>query len=350
MEEPSLSGKVAFLSDPQTYGALVSAPVVFETHMSWVFLAGDKAFKLKKPVQFPYLDYSTLARRESACRAEARLNHRLAPSVYLGVVPLRLGSSGYSIGGHGKTVDWLVCMRRLDTRLLLENAIREHSVDRRQIDEVALALAKFYRRTDRLILSPDQHKRNWYRNITENRDVLLRSGLGLPRATIWRVDRIQRRVLSDCHSLFTARVSGRHIIDGHGDLRPEHIWLGDPPQIIDCIEFNRGFRSIDPFDEIAFLSVECERLGAYWIGTQIIESVARKLHDAVPEPLYRFYRCYRATLRARLTIAHLLEPNPRAPEKWPVVARAYLAIAVREALWLEQWLTKHKAARPVSVP
>ncbi len=72
--------------------------------------------------------------------------------------------------------------------------------------------------------------------------------------------------------------------------------------------------------------------------------------NSVPEPLYRFYRCYRAALRARLTIAHLLEPNPRAPEKWPVVARAYLAIAARETLWLEQWLTKHKDARPVSFP
>ncbi len=130
--------------------------------------------------------------------------------------------------------------------------------------------------------SRDQHIRRWESYVAENRDVLLHSGLGLPRATVWRVDRIQRRVLSECSGLFAARIRGRHILDGHGDLRPEHIWLGDPPQIIDCIEFSRGFRSIDPFDEIAFLSVECERLGACWIGTRIIETVARKLHELGP--------------------------------------------------------------------
>ena len=346
MGEPSLAGKVAFLSDPQTYGAPVSAPpLVFETHMSWVFLAGDRAYKLKKPVHFPYLDYSTPARRESACRAEARLNCRLAPLVYLGVVPLRLGAAGYSIGGRGEIVDWLVCMRRLESRFLLDQAIRDNRVDPGQIERVTLALAVFYRKTDRIILLPEQHRRGWERHIAENREVLLRSSLGLSRAAVRRIDRIQRRILSDCSGLFAARVHGHRILDAHGDLRPEHIWLSDPPQIIDCIEFNPRFRSIDPFDEIAFLAIECERLGAAWIGKQIAERLAYLLHDRIPEPLYRFYRCYRATLRARLTIAHLLEPDPRTPEKWRDVARAYVDIARREALWLEHWLSRNNCRR-----
>ena len=346
MDNPPLYAKLAFLSDARTYGDPASPPVMFETHMSCVILAGDKAFKLKKPVSFPYLDYSTLDRRESACRAEAALNLRLAPAVYLGVAPLRLGAAGFSIGGTGTTVDWLVCMRRLDSRFLLDHAIRNGTVSRAQIDKVAASLAGFYRRAKRVILSPDDYRRKWQRNLTENRTVLLHSGFAIPRAAVWRIDRVQRRMLSQASGIFAARVHNHRIVDGHGDLRPEHIWLNDRPQIIDCIEFNRTFRCIDPLDEIAFLSVECEQLGASWIAARILHQVSLALHDRIPEPLYRFYRSYRAALRARLAIAHLLEPNPRSPERWPAAARAYLAIAEREARWLELWLAGMK--RPVT--
>ena len=117
-------------------------------------------------------------------------------------------------------------------------------------------------------------------------------------------------------------------VDGHGDLRPEHIWLGDPVRIIDCLEFNAQLRACDPFDEIAFLSLECERLGAAWAGEHIRRRM-RALRDGPPEELFFFYRCHRATLRARLAIAHLLEPDPRTPEKWPRLARPYLRSRLR---------------------
>ncbi len=338
MQEPSLSSKVAFLSDARTYGSLQQKPVVLETHMSWVFLAGDRAFKLKKPVRFTYLDYSTLSRRESACRTEAKLNRRLAPSVYLGVAPLRLDDGRYSINGRGTVADWLVVMRRLDSRLLLDRAIYDRTVNAEKIDRAATALAKFYRTADRVMPAPELHKKNWRENIATNRNVLLRADLGISRAPLWRIDRVQRRLLAGFPMLFEQRIRKGKIVDGHGDLRPEHICLDDPPQIIDCLEFSRVLRTIDPLDEIAFLSVECERLGAAWIGDRVLKIISRGLHDDAPEPLYRFYRCYRATLRARLTIAHLLEPDPRTPEKWAGVAREYLRIAQREAIWLERWL------------
>jgi aminoglycoside phosphotransferase family enzyme len=307
--------------------------------MSFVFLAGDKAYKLKKPVRFPYLDYSSLDRRETACRAEVLLNRRLAPLVYLGVVPLRLGANGYSIDGSGETVDWLVCMRRLESRSLLDQAIREKRVDSGQIARVTMALGAFYKRTRPIRLLPDQHRRDWERHIAENRAVLVRPDLGISSTAVWRIDRIQRRMLSDCRKLFAARVRDHRIVDGH-------ICLSHPPQIIDCLEFSPRLRSIDPFDEIAFLSIDCERLGAGWIGRQIAETLEYLLRDRIPEPLYRFYRCYRATLRARLTIAHLLEPHPRTPQKWRDVTRSYLDLAEREALWLERWLSGTGCPRP----
>src|SRR5512146_2388599 len=108
--EPELSEKVAFLSRSDSHSETVNSVTVYETHMSFVFLAGSTALKLKKPVRFPYLDFSTLARREEACRAELALNRRLARPIYRDVTPLVQSDSGLSIGGKGRVIDWLVLM------------------------------------------------------------------------------------------------------------------------------------------------------------------------------------------------------------------------------------------------
>ena len=121
--------------------------------------------------------------------------------------------------------------------------------------------------------------------------------------------------------LIVARLRHRRIVEGHGDLRPEHIWLGDKVRIIDCLEFNPRLRVVDPFDEVAFLSLECERLGAAWVGAYIERRMKRMLRDGPVEELFTFYRCHRATLRARLAIAHLLEEHPRTPEKVAAACR-----------------------------
>jgi aminoglycoside phosphotransferase family enzyme len=171
---------------------------------------------------------------------------------------------------------------------------------------------------------------------------LLNARFGLPAGQVRRIDRIQRLYLERHHDMLSQRLRGRHIVDGHGDLRPEHIWLGDPVRIIDCLEFNPRLRTVDPFDEIAFLSLECERLGATWAGRYIKQRAERGLKDGLGEELFLFYRCHRATLRARLAIAHLLEPNPRTPEKWPRLARRYLEIAAADAVKLERLIRTRK--------
>jgi uncharacterized protein len=302
--------------------------------MSWVFLAGDRAYKLKKPVRFPYLDFSNLSRREAACRAELRLNRRLASDVYLDVLPLTATARGLVIGGDGSIADWLVVMRRLDEAQTLESHILEHRIEQWQLDQLIVALVRFYRRAGRVFLSPAAHLRDWRQGLSDNRRVLLDPRLGLPSGLVRRVASIQERFLSHHGKTLAARA--RSIVDGHGDMRPEHIWLGDPVRIIDCLEFNSRLRAGDPFDEIAFLSLECIRLGAAWVGQYIRRGIARGLRDGISEELFLFYRCNRAMLRARLAIAHLMEPNPRTPEKWPHLARTYLAIAGADAIRLER--------------
>jgi len=337
-EDVSLDEKVAFLSRTTSYRPPVRRVGRRETHMSWVFLAGEEVYKLKKPLRFPYLDFSTLARREAACRAELALNRRLAPHVYRAVMPLRWSSHGLTIGGPGEIVDWLVVMRRLDDRQTLEYALQRDGLATWQLDRLVSTLTDFYRHASAILVSPETHLRSWYRSLAYNRSVLLDPRLALPAGLVRTVGRAQRRFLATRSVLITDRVRHRQIVDGHGDLRPEHIWLGDPVRIIDCLEFNPTLRAVDPFDEIAYLCIECERLGATWAGEYIKRHARLTLSAGVPEELFTFYRCHRATLRARLTIAHLLEPNPRTVDKWPRLARTYLRLAANDARRLDRLL------------
>ena len=338
--EPPLSQKVEFLRSisrgEEEFFAL-------ETNMSWVFLSGDRVLKLKKPVTFPFLDFSTLARREAACRAELALNRSLAPDVYLAVVPLRAHTQSMSLNGEGHTVDWLVAMRRLDQQYFLDHVLQTGTLNLRSMDHVGAALARFYRSTPRPLPSA-AWVRGWEQKLHDNSEILLLRRFDLPSGLVRRIDRIQRQFLVRRRQLLLNRVRGGRIVEGHGDLRPEHIWLGNPPQVIDRLEFNRSLRLIDPFDEIAFLSVECERLGAAWIGARLVKKLEASLQRLVPPELFSFYRCYRATMRARLTIAHLLSPAPRMPEQWLPVALEYLRIADREALHLATLLSRRSYA------
>jgi aminoglycoside phosphotransferase family enzyme len=342
-QETPLDEKVAFLSRPGSYGLPGGDVARRETHMSWIFLAGDEAFKLKKPARFPYLDFSTLSRREQACRAELRLNRRLAPDVYKAVAPVVRTSRGLAIGGpafsgSSDIVDWLVVMRRLDPAGTLEHALETRGLTAHELDRLLSTLATFYRHAAPVLISPETHLLGWRRSLAFNTRVLLDARLGLPAGLVRRVVGAQRRFLAERSRLLAGRVRGGCIVDGHGDLRPEHIWLGSPARIIDCLEFNAALRAVDPLDEMAFLSLECERLGCAWAASQIRRRAHRLFHDGPSDALFAFYRCHRATLRARLAAAHLLEPDPRTPEKWRRLAGTYLRLAARDARRLDRLL------------
>jgi aminoglycoside phosphotransferase family enzyme len=207
-----------------------------------------------------------------------------------------------------------------------------------QVDRLVATLVQFYRRATPVFISPERHLAAWQASLLFNRRILLDPRFGLPAGLIGRIDRAQRRFLVLRRSLLADRVRGRHIVDAHGDLRPEHIFLGDPLCIIDCLEFNATLRAADPLDEVAFLSLECERLGNSRIGRCIRRRLAVGLQDGPIEELFTFYRCYRAMLRARLAIAHLLEPSPRTPKKWPALTLVYLQLAAADAIRLEKLL------------
>jgi aminoglycoside phosphotransferase family enzyme len=323
--------KVRFLSLAAAHGPVGDIDRR-ETHMSWVFLTPQYAYKLKKSVRYPFLDFSTLAAREYFCREELRLNRRLAPDVYLDVVPLLQRDDRLQLGGEtaGRTVvDWLVKMRRLPADRMLDAAIRNGTVGPEQIDALGDVLAGFYRSVPQANLSTSAYAERFAREQATNRAVLLRPEfdalcVAATEALGALDDAFERQ-----RTALAGRARERRIVEGHGDLRPEHVCLIEPPVVIDCLEFNRALREVDPFDELCFLGLECAAVGATWIGPRLMGRCARLLEDA-PEPqLLAFYTAYRALLRARLSAAHLLEPAPREPDRWLPQAERYIGFAAR---------------------
>lgn len=324
-----LAAKVAFLKDHDAYGGATDPIVCHETHMSWLFSTADRVYKLKKPVRFSYLDFSSLHRRHVACNAEVVLNRRLAPDVYQGLAPLTCQGNTLRIGGIGEVIDWLVVMRRLDEDHTLERLVLARAIQPWQLNPLIAVLGRFYRRARRIAVPPAIHRARWRDSLLANREILLDARLSLPGPLVRRIDRRQQEFLRQHGSLLLERVQRRLIVDGHGDLRPEHIWPEPPVRIIDCLEFNADLRAIDPLDELAFLHVECTLLGAAQLGNYVVARVAAMLPGDFAPELFAFYASYRATLRARLAIAHLLEERPRSPAKWRPLALAYLRIADR---------------------
>ncbi|WP_456635239.1 hypothetical protein [Bradyrhizobium sp. USDA 10063] len=335
----AIARKVNFLSRPDSYTPAVTAVRVRETHMSWVFMNGERVYKLKKPVRFPYLDFSTVERRAAACRAEADLNRRLAHDVYLGVVPLTENAASYAIDGSGRIVDWLVVMRKLDENDTLESALHHRNLHRPQLKRLTAVLGDFYSRATRILMDPETYPVALYKAAIADWHMLLNPRFDLPRGSIEHIAAVQRRFLTECSTVLKDRVHHRHIVDAHGDLRPEHIWLSAPFPIIDCLEFNAHLRALDALEEIAFLHLECERLGSRWAGDFIRQRLAKLLRDDPSNGVFLFYRIGRAMLRARLSIAHLNDVQPRTPEKWPRLTRAYLGFAMADAKRLERLLS-----------
>jgi len=337
-DEPSigLAEKVAFLCRSTSYPDQPDAVATIETHMSWLFLAGAHAYKLKKPVKLEFLDYSTLAARQRNCQEEVRLNRRLAPAIYLGVVPLcQTGMRGLALGGDGVVVDWLVQMRRLDRRRMLDHVIAEGSADAATVRAAAELIAQFFHDAAPAAIDPATYRMRFAVDIEADRGELLLPEFELPRAPIMALAESQRRFLGKAAALIEDRARAGRVIEGHGDLRPEHVFLGPPPAVIDCLEFNRAFRLLDPLDELAYLDLECARLGAPTIGASFFASHARLSGEQLPARLIAFYACHRALLRAKIAIWHLREPDLAEPRRWRQRALDYLALGQERAKALD---------------
>lgn len=331
-----LAAKVAFLRRPEAYPDAPAGVEAVQTHMSWVFLAGEHAWKLKKPVRTDFLDYSTADARRRSAEEELRLNRCLAPDVYLGVVPLAADpAGGFRLGGAGEAADWLVHMRRLPAARMLDAAMRSGTVTREDVLRFMAVLCGFYLTRERVDVAPQRYRERLAADTAGNEYALREKRYTIPAGAIAAAFTAQRRFLDRRGGALEARAAERRIVEGHGDLRPEHVYLGDPPSFIDCLEFNPEWRRVDPADEIAYLAMECEHAGARWVGDLALAEYRARLRDEPAAELVHFYKAYRAGLRAKLAVWHLDDhPAPAEREKWTARAASYLGLAARYASML----------------
>jgi len=321
--------KVRFLASPSSYPEPepVSDVEPVETHFAWVFLTDRHAWKMKKAIRAQVIDYRRLEDREHYCREELRLNRRLADWVYLDVVPLTEDPDGHlHLGGDGRAVDWLVKMRRLPEEEMLEQRIRRGRLGDEQLHRVARHLAEFYSGlapepleaeayVSRLLAQNDEQRRH-----LEALDDALDDDL-------WPgILDDQRRYVRARRQTIGARAEAGRIVEAHGDLRPEHVYLGERFAVIDCLEFSRDLRVQDSAEEVAFLALECERAGGRDLRARLLEAWQAASGDD-PEPsLMAYYFSRRAMVRAVLSAWHLEDPSFDR-EHYVAEARHYIALA-----------------------
>jgi aminoglycoside phosphotransferase family enzyme len=330
MALPGIEAKVAFLSRPDAYPDGSRGVEIRQTHMSWIFLTDNHAWKLKKPVRNEFVDFRSAEARRRNCLTEVRLNRRLAPAEYLGVVELIADRDGHlRIRGQGTVVDWLVHMRRLPSDRMLDTLIARHGVSDQDVSSLASTLTGFYAKAARVSMTGLRYRRRLTSDLEKARRDLTKTEHTVNGGLAESVIRSQLDFLEQNPDLFDARARDGRIVEGHGDLRPEHICLEHPPVIIDCLEFNRNLRILDALSELAFLALECERLGASEIGRCLLNAYRERSGDWSSEALLRFYRDYHAAVRAKIAIWHLKDDAVLNRAVWTNRANQYLALAAR---------------------
>jgi aminoglycoside phosphotransferase family enzyme len=342
------AAKLRFLADPASYEReRPQAVECIETHMSWVFLTDHYAYKLKKPERWPYLDLSSIAAREQLCRTELRLNRRLAEDVYLEVVALvRRADGRLELGGEGRIVDWLLQMKRLPRAQMLDQRLAHDPPGVDELARVIRHLVRFFRKSPPAARDAPTHLAILARELALDLAALSRPVEGIEDRLVGRVIGGLLDNLPVLGDRLEERVRAGRLIDAHGDLRPEHVFLGEPPAVIDCLEFSDELRVRDTADEMAFLALECERLGRPAIGEAVLALYERESGDRPGPLLYGFYRALRAAQRARLAIWHAADPGQRPVRFWLDRARDYLRLAESYLIIVEGSRPERYGARP----
>ena len=305
------------LQQPVIYPEPTTTVEMRETHISLVFLTDDYVYKIKKPVNLGFLDFSNLHRRRFYCEQELELNQRLSTDVYLEVVPIRQDNSRYTFHGDGAVVEYALKMRRLPAERSLEALLQQGALPPETMERLAQHLVAFH--TAHPLPGPgpygsvDQARADWEENFVQTAD--RRDKTLLPK-TYEHIRQAVTVFMARHAEWFTARVRQSRIRDCHGDLRAEHVYC-EPEhiQIIDCIEFNQRFRYIDVASEVAFLTIDLERLGAVDLAQHFVQAYVQCSGDMTLYRLLDFYRCYRAYVRGKVTgmqLEALLSPEQHA--------------------------------------
>ncbi|MCI4145718.1 MULTISPECIES: AAA family ATPase [unclassified Streptomyces] len=278
-----------------------------ETHTAIVFFAGDRAYKLKKPVDLGFLDYTTVAARRVACEREVALNRRFAPDVYLGPGELR--------GPDAQTPEPLVVMRRMPEDRRLSRLVREGADVDDALRAVARHLAGWHAEAPRSREVDEQGTRNALSSRWEAsfRQVRALAEDGVVPDGVAEVERLVRRYLAGRERLFDSRIKQGRVVDGHGDLLAEDVFcLDDGPRVLDCLEFDDHLRYVDGLDDAAFLAMDLEQLGDPQAAAYFLARYGEYAGDPAPPSLWHHYVAYRAFVRAKVSLIQAHQGAPGA--------------------------------------
>jgi aminoglycoside phosphotransferase family enzyme/predicted kinase len=317
---PDLLQIIAALQDPAAYPHPVGPIHLAQTHVSCVFLTGDTVYKVKKPVDFGFLDYSTPELRRRYCEEEVRLNRRLCPDIYLETTPLTLQQDCLRVGGAGEPVDWAVRMRQLRAEEMLPARLAAGTLGVAEIDRIAQRLAAFHKDayTDASIAAygkPDVI----FDVIGFTLDSMDRVALDPDYAATRQELRASLFGARTREALFHRRVEEGRLRDCHGDLRLQNICLDprydDGIQIFDCIEFNDELRYIDTAADIAYLAMDLDLAGRPDLRARLIGAYEAAAEDASLRDVLPFYMIYRACVRANIALMAAAESELTPPER-----------------------------------
>ena len=303
-------GLIQALRRPEAYTHPVGPVGLCETHISWVLLTGDFAYKIKKPVDFGFLDFSTLDKRRFCCQEEVRLNRRFAEQLYLGVVPITGSAAQPRMGGSGTAIEYAVKMRQFDNDQLLDRIATRGGLDAALVDEMAEVIGGFHERTARAAPAsawgdPDDIHRWFQENIDHIRPLLDAGGSArqLQRLEAWGKDEWRRRA----DSMRRRRQRG-FVRECHGDLHLGNlVRIEGRVTLFDCIEFNPYLRWIDVISEVAFLYMDLLHRGLGQLAHRFLNRYLQHTGDYQGLAVLRYYLVYRALVRAKVAILRLAQ-------------------------------------------
>lgn len=285
---------------------------LIETHISWVLLTDSYAYKIKKPLKFSFLDFSTLEKRRLCCQQEVALNRRLAPHMYLGVLPVISDEGRLRIGGSGgRVVDYVVWMGRMDESRQMDLLMEQGLVEKPDMEQLAVVLANFHRTAGKVPGGTSFEE--LLEEFTDISSVIpfVREHFGEGASEMLEeVNQWVPGFLGTVRGRIRERDRQGYVVDGHGDLHCRNVFLLDPPVIFDCIEFNEDLRSLDMLNEIAFLCMDLERYGRGDLAGVFTRRYLREnpiMEGETDQDLFLFYKMYRANVRIKVSCIHQME-------------------------------------------
>ena len=323
-EEPSHDSLVAAMMQPEFYPKPPEQVTHKETHISHIFFADDLVYKVKKPVHYSFLDYSSLSKRRHFLQEELRLNRRLAPAVYLAVMPIARDESGWRLGGWAEPGEYTLVMRRLPEKRMLRFLLDTHQASGEMMRNLAKLLAGFHADAERVRgIDPNDYSsalaRQWSENFSDLEPLLAHSD---DREALKALGSAGVEFIAVHEDLFKRRVIDGWIRDVHGDLHAEHICFApEGLQIFDCLEFSAKLRCCDLASEIAFLLMDVTVRGGESLRAPFLSQYSECLPDPDMPLLLPFFECYRALVRAKV---HALRVG-----RWNDEAARYFRFAQR---------------------